>query len=35
MSAADAIRRIGVSQAPCYRWGKPYVGMKTTQLTRL
>ena len=35
MSAADAIRRIGVTEVTYYRWRREYGGMKTDQLRRL
>ena len=35
MSAADAIRRIGVTEVTYYRWRREYGGMKTDQLKRL
>ena len=35
MSAADAIRQIGVTEVTYYRWRREYGGMKTDQLRRL
>ncbi len=35
MSAADAIRQIGVTEVTYYRWRREYGGMKTDQLKRL
>ena len=35
MSAADAIRQIGVSELTFYRWRKEYGGMRTEQLEEL
>lgn len=35
MSAADAIRQIGVTEVTYYRWRREYGGMKSDQLKRL
>ena len=35
MSAADAIRQIGVTEVTYYRWRRGYGGMKAVQLKRL
>ena len=34
-SIADAVRQIGVTQQPSYRWRKQYGGMGRDQLSRL
>jgi putative transposase len=35
MAAAQAVRRIGISEQTYYRWGKEYGGMQVDQAKRL